>query len=107
MNRFPGIRRILRFAPSPRAVQDAVDDELRFHLDVRTADLVASGLTPADARARAEREFGDVSSARRELAAMDQRRLARERRTESWSTFAQDIRLAIRALRRRPGFASV
>ena len=38
-----------------------VDDELRFHLEERTADLIAIGLTPAEARRQALDEFGDVA----------------------------------------------
>src|SRR5678816_1492087 len=44
-------------------VRKDVDDELRFHLDERTADLIAEGLTPSEAAHRARAEFGDVDQA--------------------------------------------
>ena len=37
-----------------------MDDELRFHIEARTADLVRSGLAPADAARRARVEFGSI-----------------------------------------------
>src|SRR3977135_3493114 len=58
-----------------------------------------------DARREAERRFGDVRRTREQLATIDQSRAGRERRTEWWSAFVQDLRYAIRGLRLKPGFA--
>ena len=74
MSRFPGIRRLFRVAPTARAVQGDVDDELRFHLDSRTEALTRGGMTVDDARRLALKEFGDLPAARTELASMGQRR---------------------------------
>ena len=75
--RIPGIRRAPR-VPG-RAVEKDVDDELAFHIESRTQELVHEGMQPNDARGVAEAEFGDLVAARRELAVVDRRRRRRER----------------------------
>jgi putative ABC transport system permease protein len=59
--RYPGFKRLLKLAVRPRAVEQDVDEELRFHLEMRAAAHEREGLSPAEARAAAEREFGDPS----------------------------------------------
>ena len=51
-----------------------VDDELRFHLDMRTQELVEAGMPTDAARAEALRQFGDLSHVERELHAIGDRR---------------------------------
>lgn len=89
-----------------RTVQRDVDEEMRFHLDQRVADLVAHGMSSADARKTALREYGDVSAARAELASMDRRRVTKWAASEWIATVGQDLRFAARSLRKRPGFAA-
>ena len=48
-----------------------VDDEIAFHVDARTSELVEAGIDPAEARRRALAEFGDVERARSVLRSMD------------------------------------
>src|SRR5918992_1410504 len=100
--RIPGLRRIVELSSS-RRVQQEVDDELQFHLDMRTADLVKAGLSAGRGREQALREFGDVADARGELAAIDRRRHARHDRVEWWSDLWHDVQFAVRVLRRQPG----
>ena len=75
-DRVPGIRRFFRLPSDARTVQAEVDDELRFHLDARTEELQRRGLPPAEARAQALREFGDLTAARSEGAFDERRRQA-------------------------------
>jgi hypothetical protein len=44
-----------------RRRDDRLTEEVQTHLDLLTADLVARGLTPAEARAAARRAFGGVA----------------------------------------------
>ena len=58
------VKRLFSFPRrSPADVRGDVGEEFQFHLDARTADLVRGGLTDAEARAQALREFGDVRPA--------------------------------------------
>ena len=105
--RVSGIRRLLNLPESRRRVQHDVDDEIRFHLESRIAELVARGTRPEIARDIASREFGDVAEARSEIARVDRRRLTRERRQAWWETLGQDVSYSARSLRSQPGFATV
>ena len=49
----PGIRRLLRLV-TRRSMQRDADEEIRLHLELRTKQLVAEGMTPSAARAEAE-----------------------------------------------------
>ena len=53
-------RRIVGSLLRRRAFENAMAEEMRFHLDARTDDLVRSGLPIDEARRRARLEFGDV-----------------------------------------------
>ena len=103
-----GVRRWLRVPRSPaeQARRD-VEDEVAFHLDMRTSELMAQGKTASEARAQAEREFGDLE---REQARLRQGAAARERSvrlTRYVDEFRQDLRYGARALKESPGFAAV
>ncbi|HMC56572.1 MAG TPA: ABC transporter permease [Gemmatimonadaceae bacterium] len=82
-----------------------IDDEIRAHLELRQADLVAQGFTPEVARARAQREFGDAAAVRETTVRVDERMMRREHRAEWWDTITRDVRVALRSLRANPGFA--
>jgi hypothetical protein len=74
-------------------------DELRTHLAMAEADRIARGESPADAAANARREFGNVL-------------LVQETARDTWAglsmeRFVQDVRIALRMLRRAPGFSTV
>ena len=103
MNSSSGSRRLLRL---PRGdIRRAVDDEIDGHLTLLTADLVARGLSPADARAQAEREFGAVGIIRDECIAIERRRRRRVNISEAAMSILQDIRYTARSLRANAGFA--
>jgi putative ABC transport system permease protein len=76
---------------------EQIDKELQFHVDERIADLIASGVTPEEARRRARLEFGGV---------LQVKEAVRDQNGSHWvETWAQDVRLAMRSLRRTPVFA--
>ncbi|MFL5612842.1 MAG: ADOP family duplicated permease [Gemmatimonadaceae bacterium] len=87
-----------------RQIGDDVDEELRFHLDMRTAELRTLGMSPDAARAEAMRQFGDVEGARQYITNVDQATEAAQRRSEIMGDLRQDILYAARKLRSAPGF---
>ena len=105
MSDLPSWHRYLRFWRSNVAAD--VDDEIAFHVDARAHELIESGLSPAAARERALREFGDVDRARDTLRSMDERHQAYQRRSEVLLDLWQDVRVAVRSLARTPGFVAV
>ena len=73
--------------------------ELAAHVELAVAAKVADGLDPAEARRQAWIELGDPEEARD---------LLREARTGQWlDTLVRDTTLALRLMRKRPGFATV
>jgi putative ABC transport system permease protein len=101
-------RRILRI-PRPPAQQAAldIDEEFQLHLDLRTEELMAQGMSHEDARREALRAFGDRDRAREELLAPERRRLQRAGLSDRIGDLARDLRHAARGLGRSPGFAIV
>ena len=82
-------RRLFRFPwRTSFQIDDDIDAELSFHLDMRTAELVETGLDPTTARAEARRQFGDVRGATHYCHALDE---GVERRAR-WSQFVDDLR---------------
>ena len=76
-----------------------LDEEIAAHLDRLTAEHVARGLSPEEARAAARRDFGGVTQVREAY---------RDQSRPRWvDDFRADARHAIRTLRGAPGFAAV
>src|SRR5687768_6104165 len=88
-------------------VDGDVDDELRFHLEMRQRDYEARGMTPEEARRAARERFGDVERVEHQLLEHDHRRERGRNRRERMSDFTQDLRYGMRGLRRSPGFTLV
>src|SRR6185503_17009694 len=95
-----------RVAWRPR-VDREVDDELAFHLEMRTREYFARGMEPAAARREAERRFGDVRRMRAALEGLGHERNRHMQRTEYLSELRQDIAFASRQLVKNPGFTAV
>jgi predicted permease len=73
-----------------------LDDEIRFHIETRAAELEAAGLSGSDARAQARREFGPIARTGEDSRAAWQ---------FHWLVdLAADIHYALRAFRRSPTF---
>ena len=90
-----------------RDIGAEVDDEIAFHVEARTEELIASGLSRDDARRRALAEFGDMDRARQTLRQLDERHARHAARRETFSDLWQDVRVTMRSLARAPGFVAV
>ncbi|HEY0970063.1 MAG TPA: ABC transporter permease [Gemmatimonadales bacterium] len=103
-----GVRRAFRLERwMGEQVERELDDEFRFHLEMREGELRDAGWSPEAARAEARRRFGDTDEARRYCRALDHRG-AREGRRREWARgWGQDLRSAVRQLRRAPTLALV
>jgi predicted permease len=103
--RIAGLRRFFSLPRSARTVEREIDDEIRFHIESRVADLAARGISRDAAREKALSEYGDVMASRRELNRLERRRLARERWVVRAESIRQDLAYAARGLGRQRGFA--
>ncbi len=89
------------------SVQEEVNEELAFHVAMRTRENIARGMEPEAARAAALERFGDIDGV---VAAC--RRLGTEReremhRTEYLSELRQDIAFSWRQLAKAPAFTVI
>jgi len=105
MRRVPGIRPLLTVSRRRHAIAREVDDEIRFHIQMRTEELMRHGRSREESESIAKREYGDLAAARDELTAIDRRRAGKLALREWLSSWLQDVRFALRGLRARPGFS--
>jgi hypothetical protein len=101
----PGIRRLFRLGHTREAQRDA-DEEIRLHLQLRTDQLIRDGLAPGDARREAERRFGSIDDERDRFRSASLRRARRMHLREWFEGVAQDVRFALRTLRRDASFTA-
>jgi predicted permease len=77
---------------------DDFSDEIQAHLDLETDRLIADGMEPDDARAAARRMFGNV--------ARTKERFYEASRWIWLEQVRQDVRYAVRSMRRAPAFVA-
>lgn len=89
---------------TPDATRD-VDDEVKFHLEMRTREFIAQGMSVDEARRKAIDSFGDVETIRSELRRQRASRNEERERRDRWHGVRMDLQFALRSLRHNPAFA--
>jgi len=78
-----------------RGAKQEIDEELSFHIESRTAENIASGMSSEEATREARRRFGNFQSVREEC---------REAYGWNWIGYiTQDLRFGFRLWRKQPG----
>jgi len=92
------LRQIRRLFRKSRAEKE-LDKELRFHIERQVDDNIAAGMPPAEARRRAQLEFGGIEGVKEEV---------RDARWENYlDNLIRDFGHAVRTLRRDRRFSLV
>ena len=80
-------------------IENELDEEIQFHLEKKIQEGIAEGLSPEEARYRALRAMGGLDQKKEEV---------RDARRIHWLTdFVDDVRYALRSLRRTPGLTAL
>jgi predicted permease len=92
------VHSLLRALTSRNHFEDGMSNELRFHIEQYTEDLVRSGVSPEEASRRARMEFGGLNSIKADC--------RQARGLQFFDELAREFRYSVRLLRKAPGFTA-
>src|SRR4051812_30979291 len=98
--RRPDVRRQLKTLVRRTPIEEEVDTELAFHLEMTTRELMETGMTKEQARAEAARRFGDVDAVNSACQQYGRERDRNANRAELRAELRQDATFAVRQLAR-------
>ena len=100
-------RRVFRLPLRKERLGEALDEELRFHLEERIRALEAEGMARAEAEREARRRFGDYNRYRTQTRVIDETTMRNRNRMEWWGTVRREVAHAARVLARTPAFSLI
>src|SRR6267143_6042937 len=92
------LRSLFRGLTRRRDFEDGMTEELRFHIEQYTDDLVRSGMSPEKAARHARLEFGSLDSVKGDC--------REERGLHLFDEFRRELNYAARLLRKTPAFTA-
>lgn len=101
-----GVRRLFRLGQLRPQIRRDLDDELEFHFREAIRNLMSHGVTEAEATEMARARFGDEQAYRQTLERIDDGRVRMRERSERLDSIARTLALALRRIRRAPGFTT-
>ena len=99
MNPLRTIWRRIRSLGRQAELTSEIDEEIRFHLEQRTEENIAAGMSPKEAARDARKRFGNLQAVREKCRESSGLSIGES----MW----QDIRFGARVLRKNPGYAAI
>lgn len=99
------MKRVFRLPWTSRRIDAELFAEFQFHLQERVEQFVAAGMSRPEAEAEARRRFGDFESYRALARHIDEETMRQRTFQEFLGTIRREAGLAVRVLRRTPGFS--
>ena len=101
------MKKTFHLSPGDEGASEDVRREIELHLDLRAREFEAQGMTREAARQAALEAFGDRRAIEAEVRSLRGTTVRVRERREWIRELMQDIRVALRGLRRAPGFTAV
>jgi putative ABC transport system permease protein len=101
------MKKTFHLSPGNDGASEDVRREIELHLEMRAREFEAQGMPPEDARRAALEAFGDRKAIEAEVRILRGTTVRKRVRREWFQELSQDFRVALRGLRRTPGFTAV
>jgi predicted permease len=92
---------------SKRRIDNALQDEFRFHIEERIEQFVASGMTREEAEAEVLRRFGDIETYHKQTRRIDEETMRTRDRFEFFAALGRETARSARVLLRTPTFSVI